>query len=422
MGVEACIPAGPAGAIQPSGGCRITSTSDSLEFACDPGETILEAALRAGIPFAHACGGNARCSTCRIWLANDPAELPSPNAAEAALKERLALGSEIRLACQLRPTGAVNFRRLVLDESDLRIANQLDRRHPMQSGEIRNVAVLFFDVAGFTSIAKRMPPHDVMFLLNKFLAQVNKVLEKYGGYFDKTIGDGFVAIFGVKGAEACALRAVAAAIEILDTVERARPIVRQLYDVEFYGRMGLHYGEALIGALGPPGEERLTVIGDVANMASRVEQANKDAGTSLLVTQELYEEVRDDVVSPDFLRVAIRGHTERKTLHEVTGLKPAARERVETLATLPVSDLPQRRWERLLELGNAAGRRRPDRAADASGCRPDPARRARLCLQQPLSARKASLFRGGDSGRRADAANSGRKPGHRQHAHFLSLP
>ncbi len=353
----------------------LRSLPDELAFECHRGETVLEAALRAGIPMANACGGHARCSTCRIWLLPGQGERLPLTAAEAELKERLGLSEGIRLACQLRPDGPISFKRLVLDESDLAIANQLDKRRPIQVGEVRNVAVMFFDVADFTTIASGMPPHDVMFLLNKFLAQANRILETYGGYFDKTIGDGFLALFGVQGVqgvEAPGLRAVAAALDILAAVERARPVVRRLYGIDFTGRIGLHYGEALIGALGPPGDDRLTVVGDVANIASRVEQAIKDAGTKLLITEELYAEIRDDVVSPDFLRISIRGTLARRTLYEVSALTDAARARVERLVATPLSDLPGRRWVRLLasdQLAEGAVSVVPQSRFDVALCR-----------------------------------------------------
>ena len=322
----------------------LKSLPDDISFPCRAGESILEAALRAGLPMAHACGGNARCSTCRIWLLSGQSYVSPPNDLEARLKERLGLDPDIRLACQLRPRADLSFRRLVLDDADLEIANQLDRPAAAQAGEIRNVAVLFFDVADFTAITGGITPYDTMFLLNKFLAQANRILQRYGGYFDKTIGDGFLALFGVRGGDSCGLRAVGAALAILDAVERARPVVKRAYGIDFYGRIGLHFGEALIGALGPPGEDRLTVIGDVANIASRVEQANKEAGTSLLITEELYNVVRNDVVSPDFLRVGIRGLPGRHTLFEVAALTPAAEARLSELLQKPFSDLPNRFW------------------------------------------------------------------------------
>ncbi len=333
---------------------RLTSETDDLAFDCAAGESILEAALRAGLPMAHACSGRARCSTCRIWIMCEGAGAPPANEAETALKEKLALGPNIRLACQLRPTGPIAFRRLILDESDLAVANQLDRGKPAQAGELRNVAVMFFDVQNFTGISEKLPPYDVMFLLNKFLTRAGAILERYGGFFDKAIGDGFLAIFGARGRELGALRAVAAALEILAAVDRARPVVRKLYGVRFDARIGLHYGEALIGALGPAGDERLTVIGDVANIASRVEQANKTAGTRLLITEELYAETRDHVVSPDFVRIPIPGVEGRRTLYEVTRLNAAGERLMTEMGRRPISDLPGRTWRRVLDAAELA--------------------------------------------------------------------
>jgi len=327
---------------------RLSSAPDGLDFDCHPGESVLESALRAGIPMAHACGGRARCSTCRIWIEDGAAQvLPPPTEAETALKARLGLGPEIRLACQFRPLAEVAFRRLVIDDADLAIANQLDRRRPTQAGDVRQVAVMFFDVAGFTAISYRVPPYDVMFLLNKLLTRAGRSLERYGGYFDKAIGDGFVAIFGLQEQEDCALRAVAAALDILKTVDLARPLMHDLYGVEFNARIGLHFGEALIGALGPAGDERLTVIGEVANIASRVEAANKVAGTRLLVTEEVHAQVADLVESPDFVRLAIPGVAERKTLHEVTGLTEAGAARIREATGRPVSVAPGRVWTQM---------------------------------------------------------------------------
>jgi class 3 adenylate cyclase/nitrite reductase/ring-hydroxylating ferredoxin subunit len=329
---------------------RLRSAPDGIEFDCQPGASVLEAALQAGLPMAHACGGKARCSTCRIWIDDtDHAGEPPPTEAEAALKRQLALGPQIRLACQFRPIRPLAFRRLVIDQSDLAVANQLDRSRAAQAGEVRNVAVMFFDVSGFTAISDRLPPYDVMFLLNKFLTHAASILERHGGYFDKAIGDGFVAIFGVQGQSDSPLRAVAAALEVLRAVDGARPLMRQLYGVEFNARIGLHYGEALIGALGPAGDERLTVIGDVANIASRAEQANKEAGTRLLITEDLYAQVLNAVVSPDFVRMRVAGTKTRRTFYEVAGLTAEAQAWVDDPANAPLSHAPGKRWERLLD-------------------------------------------------------------------------
>jgi len=82
----------------------LTSLPDNVSFMCEDGQSVLEAAQAADIPFASACGGNARCSTCRIWVLEGAASWPMKNQQEAHLTERIALSDPIRLACQVRPT------------------------------------------------------------------------------------------------------------------------------------------------------------------------------------------------------------------------------------------------------------------------------------------------------------------------------
>ena len=70
---------------------KITSLPDDVEFDAHPGETLLEAALRAELPLTHACGGRAKCSTCRVWVLSGLDECPSRTEAERMLAERLGL-------------------------------------------------------------------------------------------------------------------------------------------------------------------------------------------------------------------------------------------------------------------------------------------------------------------------------------------
>lgn len=328
---------------------KLKSYHDDIEFDCFPGESVLEAARRAGIPFTSACGARARCSTCRIWIMEGDGTTPEPGEAELKLKNRISLGPEIRLACQFRPHTDITFRRLVIDETDLVLADQLHRPRGFHSGELRNVAVLFFDVAGFTGISERLPAYDVLFLLNRFFTRAGDIIAQHGGYFDKAIGDGFIAIFGAEGQSDAALRSVAAAVEILEAVDRAGPMMRKLYHVDFNARIGIDYGEALIGSLGPAGQERLTAIGEVTNIASRVEAANKEVGTRLLITEPLYEAVKDDIVSPDFVRVRLRGAAERRTLHEVAQIRDDAKLRLRRDTDADRRVYAGRQWTRIMD-------------------------------------------------------------------------
>jgi len=301
---------------------KITSLPDGVEFDAHEGESLLEAALRAELPLTHACGGRAKCSTCRVWVLAGLETCPPRTDAEQALAARLGLGDEVRLACQLRPCGDLRVRRLVIDETDLILSSQLDRPVPTRVGEVREVTVFFSDIVGFTTIAETLSPYDVMYLLNRYFVQAGEIIERNGGYIDKFVGDGMMALFGFEGEKDAPIRAVNAALQTLAAIDRMKPFVASMYDLDFDLRIGLHHGEALLGSVGTLGHERLTAIGDVVNVASRVEEANKEAGTRLLISDALYRLVEDQVEMLDFLRTRLRGTSERITLYEIQRLKP----------------------------------------------------------------------------------------------------
>ncbi len=301
---------------------KVTALPDRVDFDVAADETLLEAALRSGVPFAHACGGRAKCSTCRVWVLDGLEACPARNQEEALIADRLRLADEVRLACQLRPAGELRVRRLVLDEIDMMMTSQLVGSAATRCGESKRVAVFFSDIADFTALSERLSPYDVMYLLNRYFAQVGDVIKQNGGFIDNFIGDGLMAIFGVDDQPDAALRSVNAALQTLATVDRLKPFFASMYGVDFDIRIGIHYGEAVLGTLGFAGHERLTAIGDVVNLASRVEAANKEAGTRLLITEALHDEISDKVEVGDFVRVRLRGTSERTSLFEVIRLKP----------------------------------------------------------------------------------------------------
>ena len=299
---------------------KVYSLPDKVEFDVAAGETLLEAALRSGVSWAHACGGRAKCSTCRAWILEGLEACPQRTAEEASMAQRLGLADEVRLACQLRPESDLRLRRLVLDETDLMMSSQLDRAVATRTGEAKNVTIFFSDIANFTSLAEPLSPYDVMYLLNRYFVQVGDIIEQNGGYIDKFVGDGLMAIFGVDDQPNAPLRSINAALQTLAAVDHMKPFFASTYDADFDIRIGLHYGEAVIGSLGSIGHDRLTAIGDVVNVASRIEAANKDAGTRLLISEALFDQVEGKVEIADYVRMRLRGTSERITLHEIDGL------------------------------------------------------------------------------------------------------
>jgi class 3 adenylate cyclase len=220
------------------------------------------------------------------------------------------------------PQGDVTVRRMVLDEEDARHSARIAAQKSFASiGEDKEIAILFADIRGFTSFTERLPPYDVVYALNRYFLQMGQAIGANGGHINNYMGDGLMALFGVSGTPDAAFRSVNAGLAMLDAVDKLKPVFREIYDMDFDIGVGIHYGEVVIGSLGAENQQRLTVIGDAVNFASRIEAANKTHGTRLLVSQELYELVAPRVrAGRRFEAVAIKGKSGSYELIEITAV------------------------------------------------------------------------------------------------------
>ncbi|MCI0488654.1 MAG: adenylate/guanylate cyclase domain-containing protein [Blastocatellia bacterium] len=303
---------------------RVYYTPDDKEVEIKSDETILRASLQSAISHAHACGGNARCSTCRVLILDGLEYCVPPNERERALAERLHFSPEMRLACQTTITGNVRLRRLVLDDEDEELTSQLGvQAAPGPVGEEKRLAILFADIRGFTPFAEALPPYDVVHVLNRYFHQVGQAITASGGHIDNYIGDGIMALFGLEDPKGAALQATRAGLDMLEAVARLRPYLKSIYTKSFQIGIGIHYGEVVVGAIGAPGRKRVTAIGDAVNFASRIESANKQAGTALLISDDTYAQVKDRVRVGKTIRVQVPGKTGEHTLYEIIGMAEA---------------------------------------------------------------------------------------------------
>jgi adenylate cyclase len=294
---------------------------DQLTIDVDSAQTILNASLASGIPHTHVCGGNARCSTCRVVILEGLDNINPRNEKETALAHRLGFDASIRLACQSTITGRVKLRRLVLDEEDVEVVEALRAsKLPVAVGEELKIAILFSDIRGFTPFAESLLPYDVIHVLNRYFDIVGKVITAQGGFINNYMGDGIMALFGVDGQPDAALRAVQAGIGMLQALEGMMPYLLSTYGKVFDIGVGIHYGEAVVGPIGASGMKVMTAIGDAVNFASRIESANKEAGTRLLISEDTYEVVRAAVTIGKQTRVSVKGKSGEYNLYEITGM------------------------------------------------------------------------------------------------------
>jgi adenylate cyclase len=268
---------------------------DEIDIESLPGETVLDASLRAGIPHQHLCGGHARCSTCRIEIQQGADHCAPSTLAEQRIADQLRFDTALRLACQTVAEGPLTVRRLVLDDQDAKLVDQRPREssESTSAGEERDLAILFADIRGFTSFSESRPPYDVVHVLNKYFHVVGQPIEKHGGYIDNYMGDGLMALFGlVDGNEnSPTLRALQAAFGMMQAMASLKSYLRAAFGQSFEIGIGIHYGVAVVGSVGAIGHERVTAIGDAVNFASRIESANKLFGSQLLLSEQAYAEV-----------------------------------------------------------------------------------------------------------------------------------
>ncbi len=302
---------------------RIYFEPDAKEIEAGELEPILQASVRAGIPHAHACGGNARCSTCRVLLVDGLEYCEPRNAPENKLAGLLNFGPDIRLACQTVVTGDVSLRRLVLDAEDLELVKgQAAAGTPTSVGEEKHIAILFADIRGFTAFSEALPPYDVIYILNRFFHRMGKVISRHGGVINNYMGDGLMALFGVEDQESAALDAIRAGLGMLAAVEELGPYMQTVYNTKFQIGVGIHWGEAVVGTVGSADLKRLTAIGDVVNFASRIEGANKETGTNLLISEDTYAQVTEHVViGKKFTNLTFRGKSGEYVLYEIIGVR-----------------------------------------------------------------------------------------------------
>jgi len=280
---------------------------DGRRVEVTPGTTILEASRGAGIPHASVCGGRGRCSTCRVRVGAGAAKLPPPSEAEATVLRRISGAPTIRLACQTRPTSSIAVTPLLPATATPR---HTLARVAHRQGEEREVAILFADLRGFTTLAEHKLPYDVVFILNRYFAAMGTAVEKAGGRIDKFIGYGVMALFGVDGnIEAGCQAALAAAHGMAERlVELNRTLANDLPAPLRIG-IGIHAGPVIVGELGYKAATSLTAVGDAVNTASRLEAMSKRLDVQLVLSEPVAARSGADLSAFPRQEIEVRGRT-----------------------------------------------------------------------------------------------------------------
>lgn len=273
------------------------------------GFSVLEASRQAGFPHLSTCGGRGRCSTCRIRVVEGHERQPPPSPQESATLARIKAGPDVRLACQLRPTHDLSVIPVLTAGRTTLAGPALGGR--AARGRERQLAVLFCDLRGFTSLTERRLPFDTVYILNRYFEVVGQSVERAGGYLDKFIGDGALALFGLSTtADRAARQAFDAALSIRDGMARLNETYASELDQPLQVVIGLHAGPAIVGEMGYGLAMGLTAVGDMINTASRLEGLAKDLGVDMVVSAELASRAGLDLSDLEKRTVQVRGRAE----------------------------------------------------------------------------------------------------------------
>jgi adenylate cyclase len=286
----------------------ILTHASGRSVAIVSGATVLETLREHGIPHASVCGGRARCTTCRILVTKGVDQFTAASGLEAKALARIGATAGMRLACQIRPTADISIMPLLAAD-----ANAVDGtvRGGLEGSE-RPVTVVFVDLRGSTSLGEAKMPYDVLFVLNQFFHEMTKALTATNGHYSQFTGDGLMALYGLDAAAQAAgpLDAIRGAREMLSRLDQLnRRLHEDLMEPMRIG-IGIHFGEAIVGAMGPPRSQIITAIGDTVNTCARLESLTKDYDCAVIISRRAAEAASLDVSDRELHRAPVKGRAE----------------------------------------------------------------------------------------------------------------
>lgn len=202
--------------------------------------------------------------------------------------------------------------------------NQMAKR----GGQPKNISVMFTDIRNFTSYTESTQSGLLVDKLNEYLTKVSAEITLNQGTIDKFIGDSVMAFWGApndvpKPATLACMAALGIRATCTTLSEKWRS---EGINLDFYTRIGIHFGQAVVGNLGSEERINYTAIGDTINTASRLESANKEFGTDIIASQAIVNEVaRENAGASPFVfrridKISVRGKTNLIEIYSLEAL------------------------------------------------------------------------------------------------------
>lgn len=200
------------------------------------------------------------------------------------------------------------------------LAEEVMKRGVQLGGQTIGATMLFADIRGFTTISEKLSPEEVVDFLNRYFAAVEPAIQQCGGWINKFGGDSLLAVFGAPVPHADhARRALQAALGMRAALAEFNRQQAAAGEPQVQIGVGIHTGDIVAGNVGSPTRMEYTVIGDVVNVASRIDGLNKDWGTDILVSADAWTaagvngEIRARAMPP----VALKGKTQLTQVYAI---------------------------------------------------------------------------------------------------------
>ena len=185
-------------------------------------------------------------------------------------------------------------------------------------GEKREMTPFFSDIQGFSTISEGLTPEELVQLLNEYLTAMCDIVSSYHGTIDKFEGDAIIAFWGAPlELPDHATIACHAAIDMQKKNEEMRKTLREQNRPMLYTRIGMSSGSVVVGNMGSADRMDYTMMGDVVNLAARLEGVNKFYQTFTMIPQSTYELAKDDIDTRQLDVIRVVGKKEPISVYEV---------------------------------------------------------------------------------------------------------
>jgi class 3 adenylate cyclase len=233
--------------------------------------------------------------------------------------------SHIREIAQLQSAAALlrNSLRSFASFVPLDVVRQLIRSGiPLALGvEPRFLTVFFSDLENFSTQAEQLSPNELLGQMSTYFEEVSRAISDEHGTVDKFIGDGIMAFWGAPASRSDhVLRACAGALRGWRRMESVNRTWQAEGRPSFRMRVGLHCANVLVGNVGSSARLSYTVMGDGVNVASRLEGINKTFGTTICISDSVFEAVESEIVVRPLRRVKVKGRKHEFMVYELLGM------------------------------------------------------------------------------------------------------